>query len=607
MNGLSVDSQIGAESQRLFDLYDLNILDTPGEERFDRLTSLAAKFFQAPTALISLIDRERQWFKSKLGMKASETPREVAVCHHAIKEHEFLVVNDLSLDARFCNNPLVTDQNMRFYAGAVLKSLNGHALGTLCIIDTKPRHFSETELASLLEFAKLAERELNEGARLEGWREHMLRQTLFDPCSKMPGRRFFLEQSRALLTGMDEAAIVVIGIDDYALSALNLSREEQSKLNKQIAAHIRVLFENASISGDLGDGRYCGLLPVNLPKDVTEGSIGFQDGINLLQESLSQPLQLAENRIIPTVGVSVYPKDGENPEQLLIKADLARPKRSTGQPGTVAVFSFENIAEQQRSAELESRLREATHNESLSLHYQPKYCLADGLICGVEALLRWNDPLLGKIGPDEFIPIAEEHGMIQDITTWVIDRALRQLPDLISAIDVGGLTMAINLSASDLLRQGFPEWVEQRLKSRNIAGQSIVFEITESSLVADIPMAQRNMLALKALGITFHIDDFGTGYSNLGQLHQLSLDALKVDKSFVNQLGVKSNGDIVCRSIIALAKSLGLKVVAEGVETPEQLKTLTDLECTAVQGFLLSKPISARDLLNVPTTISGVA
>ncbi|KPQ27286.1 MAG: EAL domain protein [Marinobacter excellens HL-55] len=588
------------EDQRLFELHDLNLVDSPDEERFDRITKLAATFFRVPTSLISLVDRKRQWFKSRVGMAACSTPREIAICHHAIREDEFMVVNDLSLDPRFCDNPLVTDQQMRFYAGAVLRSVNGHALGTLCILDTRPREFSKEQLASLLEFARLAERELNEGSRLESWREHLLQQTLFDPCSKLPGRRFFLEQSRTLLTRMNAAAMVVIGIDDYALSALDLSREEQSKLNKQLADNIRAVFKDAKISGDLGDGRYCGLLPVDSPKAAQ--SISFQDGVNNLQKAFSQPLQAGGRSIAPSVGISLYPKDGENPEQLLIKADLARPKRAAGQPAAVTMFSSEDIAEQQRSAIVESRLRGAIHNDSLSLFYQPKYCLASGSICGVEALLRWNDPVIGKIGPDEFIPIAEGTGLIQDITTWVIKRAWQQLPDLTRSLGVDVLTVAINLSASDLLRPGFPEWVEQSLRSQKISGQSIVFEITESSLVADIPQATKNMMALKALGITFHIDDFGTCYSNLNQLHQLPLDALKVDKSFVNQLGVLSNGDIVCKSIIALAKSLGLRVIAEGVETKEQLKTLTELGCTAVQGFLLGKPMDANELHNLPTT-----
>lgn len=595
------------EDQRLLALYDLNLLDTPDEERFDRITKLVARFFKTPTALISLVDQERQWFKSRVGMDACETRREIAICHHAIKEDEFMVINDLSLDPRFSKNPLVTEQKMRFYAGAILKSPSGHALGTLCILDTKPRNFSGTELISLLEFAKLAERELNEGSRLESWRKHLLQQTLSDPCSKLPGRHLFLEQSRTLLSVMNEAAIVVIGIDDYALSALDLSREEQSELNRQIAAQIRELFRSAKISGDLGDGRYCGLLPVNLPKNKRPGSLYLQDGINSLHKAFSQPLLANGKSIIPTVGVSVYPKDGDHPEQLLIKADLARPKRAANEPAAMAVFSAEHIAERQRSIELESRLREAIHNQSLSLSYQPKFCLATGRICGVEALLRWNDPLLGRIGPDVFIPIAEETGLIQNMTTWVMNRAWQQLPDLRRSLGIEGLTVAINLSAYDLLRPGFPEWVERSLRSQNITGQSIVFEITESSLVADIPQANQNMMALKGLGITFHIDDFGTGYSNLSQLHQLPLDALKVDKSFVSQLGVSSNGDIVCKSIINLAKSLGLGVIAEGVETREQLQMLNHLGCTAIQGFLLAKPMSAGDLQSLSTTFPAIA
>jgi EAL domain-containing protein (putative c-di-GMP-specific phosphodiesterase class I) len=593
------------ESRRLFELQSLDILDTPDEDRFDRITRLTAAFFQAPTALVSLVDHNRQWFKSRFGMEACETSRDIAVCHYAIEEEQFLVVNDLSRDPRFQENPFVTDQGMRFYAGAVLRSMSGYALGTLCILDTKPRDFSDKDVACLLQFAQLVERELNEGARLESWRNQLFQQTLFDPCSELPGRRLFLEQSRALMNRIQQAAMVVVRINNYAISALDLSLDEQTLLNREIADHIRSLFDNASVSGDLGDGRYCALIPITNPETESTDDPQHPRYLQELQAAFSQPFTLDGRSIIPTVGISLYPGDGENPEQLLIKADLARPKRAL--PGAVSFYCSETAALHQRAVDIETRLREATRNESLTLCYQPKYCLADGKICGVEALLRWHDPSLGRIGPDEFIPVAEKTGLILEITSWVMERAWQQLPQLRQYLKTDNIAVAINLSAQDLLKPAFPQWIERALRWHNLSGDSVVFEITESSLVEDIEQARQNMMALKKLGITFHIDDFGTGFSNLSQLHQLPLDALKVDKSFVNQLGESVDGDIVCRSIIALAKSLNLRVIAEGVENTVQLKTLTELGCDAVQGFLLARPMEARALERLPLALSDIA
>ncbi|WP_372988074.1 putative bifunctional diguanylate cyclase/phosphodiesterase [Marinobacter sp.] len=592
------------ESRRLFELQSLDILDTPDEDRFDRITRLASAFFKAPTALVSLVDQNRQWFKSRVGMDACETSRNIAVCHYAIEEKRFLVVNDLSRDPRFHDNPFVKDQGMRFYAGAVLRSTSGYAVGTLCILDTKPREFSDQELDFLLQFAQLVERELNEGTRLESWRNQLFQQTLFDPCSELPGRRLFLEQSRALMSSIQQAAMVVVRINNYAISALDLSLEEQTLLNREIADHIRSLFDNASVSGDLGDGRYCALIAITNPETESTDNLQHQRYLQELQVAFSQPFTLDGRSIIPTVGISLYPGDGENPEQLLIKSDLARPKRAL--PGTVSFYCSETAALHQRSVDIETRLREATRNESLTLCYQPKYCLADGKICGVEALLRWHDPSLGRIGPDEFIPVAEKTGLIHEITSWVMERAWQQVPELRQYLKTENIAVAINLSAQDLLKPAFPEWVERALRWHNLSGDSVVFEITESSLVEDIEQAKQNMMALKKLGITFHIDDFGTGFSNLSQLHQLPLDALKVDKSFVNQLGESVDGDIVCRSIIALAKSLNLRVIAEGVENAVQLKTLTELGCDAVQGFLLARPMEARALERLPLALSDI-
>lgn len=591
------------ELARLFDLSNLDILDTPQEERFDRITNLAARFFETPTALVSLVDQNRQWFKSKIGLEEPETPRSIAICHHAIREEAHLVVNDLSVDPRFKDNPLVKDKGMRFYAGAVLKSVNGNAVGTLCIIDNKPREFSDFDLDSLQKFAAMAEKELNESVRLEAWHKQLLQETLFDPCSKLPGRRLFLEHSRILMSRTHKAAVVVIGINDYALSAMDLSQSEAEQLQSQLAERINELFGDALVSGDLGDGRYCGLFEVESTSDAEPQFTDLKGQVERLKKTFSQPLHTDQHNVLPTVGISLFPDDGMDPEQLLIKADLARPKNIKADSRPIAIFSPDLVAEKRRSVELSARLRDAVANDSLELHYQPKYCLATSEICGVEALLRWKDPILGWIGPDEFIPIAESTGQIEELTRWVMERAWKDLPALRRLLGADDLTVAINLSAQDLLRPGFADWVQKGLDRHNVSGDSVVFEITESSLIENIGQTKRNMMSLKSLGVTFHIDDFGTGYSNLGQLHDLPLDALKVDKRFVSQLGVSTNGEIICKSIINLAKSLSLRVIAEGVETPEQFEALSRLECNAVQGFLMARPMGLGVIGGVSTKL----
>lgn len=578
------------ETGRLLDLYSLDILDTQPEERFDRITRLAAAFFAAPIALVSLVDRDRQWFKSNQGLPLQETTRDTAVCSHAIEERDILVIPDMAIDPRFSESPLVTEEGLRFYAGAILRSAKRQPLGTLCILDTVPRNFPRDKREQLLDFAQLAERELNEGTRLEQLKSELLQHALYDPNSGFATKRLFLEKVETCLSGADKAAMVILGIPDYRTATMDLSSGDQIRLKRELAQRVNRLFQSADVVGDLGDGRYSALFLMEPDTSGTSGTRLRERGLQTLKREFSMPLSSSGGTFLPTIGISIYPDDGEEAMQLLTKAELARPRKSSSLKDPMAVFSKYRAAEIKRASDIESRLRLAVDNGSLSLHYQPKFILGERVPQGYEALLRWNDPVLGFIGPDEFIPIAEKNGLIQTISSWVVEQALEDWPKICAFTGNPETTVAINVSANDLVRPGFSDWVAGSIRTRNISASAIIFEITESSLISDIDLTSKTMRELRKLGVNFHIDDFGTGFSNLNQLHQLPLDALKVDRSFVSQLGRSENGETVCRSIIGLAKSLGLKVIGEGVETRDQLQKLADLNCDAFQGFLFGRP-----------------
>jgi len=584
------------ENQRLDELYSLDLLDSAPEERFDRLTRLARHIFDVPFALVSLVDQDRQWFKSRQGLAITETPRSIAICDHAIQESSHLIVPDLATDARFAHNPMVTGSpHFRFYAGVVLRSDEGQPLGTLCILDSEPRAgLDDKQLALLMELGSMVEREMNQEHRLDHWRQSLVQRTLYQPDG-LPGEQLFCEQSGKALENTSEAAMVVLGVNEYALSILELSSTEHAQLNQELAKRVASLFRLADHIGTLGNGRYAALFILD-NKAALRATTNRQRrhlAARALQAEFSRPLKVANRRVYPTLGISLFPGNADCVEQLLLKAELARPGKMTGANRAIGFYSSDEEAQLQRSAFIETRLRQAIADNQLRMNYQPKFDLASGRISGLEALVRWHDPVLGEVSPADFIPIAERSDIIRDLTDWVLAAVCHQYARWSEAGLGADITIAVNLSADDLLRPNFLHWLRALLEHTGMPARALVLEITEGSLIDNVALAAEHIREAKALGLSVHIDDFGTGYSSLSQLHRLPLDALKVDRSFVNEIGRCSTGEMVTHAIIGLAKSLRLSVVAEGIETDAQLEALRKLGCHHVQGFLLSRPLEA--------------
>jgi EAL domain-containing protein (putative c-di-GMP-specific phosphodiesterase class I) len=244
---------------------------------------------------------------------------------------------------------------------------------------------------------------------------------------------------------------------------------------------------------------------------------------------------------------------------------------------------------------LEVDLRSAVARQELVLHYQPRVDALTGRPTGIEGLVRWNHPTRGLIAPGLFIPIAEETGLIEAIGQWVLETACA---DLRKWLDQGGepLRMSINLSPLQLAREALADRIAAALALARIPSKLLELEITESAAMRWPELAERHLARLKALGVTLSIDDFGTGHSSLSRLKQLNVDCVKIDRSLVNDCAVDPYDGALCRATIALGRSLGLEVVAEGVETQEQWKFLAKENCTAIQGYLIARPMPAADV-----------
>ncbi|MGC1456684.1 MAG: EAL domain-containing protein [Steroidobacteraceae bacterium] len=858
------------EASRLAALRNLCILDTPPEESFDGITRLAAKTMQVPILLLSLMDECRQWFKSKVGLDASETPREISFCTHTISGREPLVVCDTLLDQRFANNPLVVDEpRIRAYLGVPIYSRAGHAIGTLCAIDRRPRNFGAEHVETMSNCAKAvqgilhsrefhaslergialrtaalqterAEREREIARRKKSetqLRDSRERQRLFidhaptsmamfdrqmryiavsrrwldenfqrdedvvgrghyevfpdlpDSYKSLHARAMsgdvvrreeervelrdgsvrwanweirpwyaedgsvggiviFAQDVTKLKMAADELriaavalesreAIVISGNDDRILRVnqaftvltgfaaqemigtpvrgLNDARQDPAviqALARQISTsghwqgelwtrrkngnpfiargsitavrapsgeithyvssfsdvteakqaeekihtlayfdpltqlpNRRLLYDRMSqiMAGNRRSGRMSAALFLDLDNfKVLNDTRGHNVGDELLviaakriqanvrghdtvarlggdefvviisdlgedaqaaavyagavgetlREALARPYHIDEREYHSpaSLGITLFRGEEETVETVLKHADLAMYQAKGAGRNTARFFDpAMQIALDRRSA-LESDLRLALQLGQLRLYYQPQL-EQDGKIFGAEALLRWVHHEHGMILPGSFISLAEETGLILPIGLWVLQTACAQLVAWSKNAAMRDLRLAVNVSALQFHLPEFVALVANVVQRTGADPTRLTMEITESVVLKDVDDTLAKMKDLKSLGIRFSLDDFGTGNSSLSYLSKLPLDVLKIDKSFVASLPDSRNDAIIAQTIITMGTSLGLQVIAEGVETVEQRAFLHLHGCNSHQGYLYSRPL----------------
>ncbi|MCK4704414.1 MAG: EAL domain-containing protein, partial [Gammaproteobacteria bacterium] len=297
----------------------------------------------------------------------------------------------------------------------------------------------------------------------------------------------------------------------------------------------------------------------------------------------------------PSIGISIYPNDGDSVDELLRTADVAMYHAKEHGRNTYHYFTESMFIAANERIKIERELRVALHSEQLSLHYQPQISSADLKVIAMEALLRWNHPEQGMISPEIFIPIAEDAGIIYELGKWVIDESCRQLIAWKSD-GFTGYRIAINLSTKQLQSESLADDIQSIMKKHQVTGNEMELEITETAAMSDPEQAIQQLGALRELGIQLSIDDFGTGYSSLAYLKQLPIQSLKLDKSFVHDIETDPNDAAICTATIALAHNLDLTVVAEGIETKMQLDFLTEHGCDYLQGYYFSKPLPADEM-----------
>ena len=867
------------EVNRLSTLRELNILDTESEKEFDELTELAAQICLAPIALISLIDQQRQWIKSRVGLNVTETSRDIAFCAHAILQpNSLLEVQDTQLDERFSGNPLVLESpNIRFYAGAPLIATNGHALGTLCVIDHVPRKLTEAQRAALVVLSRAIVQQielrrrlqrvknstgllLSQNSRLEAqieigaatledevvmhnesellsrqildraldgvinldqhgrvtyWNSEaerifgysseyahsrdiielilpthqhlvireLMEQFLVAGVGKQNHRRFEINAVRAdgAKVPVEIAVIVLQRFGEYFFNGFVRDLTEHNKnieelrisaitFNSQDAiiitdAEIKTLRVNQKVldisgyksseliglepsllssnvqsdqfyadmwqtietlgswEGEVWDKRKDGdVFPLliaittirdaknritnyvlsfsditptkrdadaihklaffdpltHLPnrralservahalmvceshgktlavlfidmdnfKDIND-ALGHQLGDRILIETaqrlrrcmrsndtvariggdefaivvknldfnidtakaeveivaakilaiLNQSYQLDKQEIHSgaSVGVAIARHSQVPIEELFKQADIGLYQAKIS--GRNQMCFFDPAMEQTVTlqAQLANALHGAVQDQQFELYYQVQVDSEHSPV-GAEALIRWEHPQLGIVSPNDFIPLAEASGLILPIGRWVLDNACAQLKRWQSDARTCWLSVAINISPRQFHQSDFVETVLQAIAKFDISPSSLKLELTETVILDNTSETVEKMHQLKRAGVEFALDDFGTGYSSLSYLTQLPLSQLKMDQSFVRNIGLTESDDIIVQTIIVMAKSLGIRVIAEGVETEAQCSFLKNLGCPLFQRYLFSKPVPVAE------------
>ncbi|MBT9567241.1 MAG: EAL domain-containing protein [Thiobacillus sp.] len=415
-----------------------------------------------------------------------------------------------------------------------------------------------------------------------------------DIQTDLPNRALFEDRlQQALLSAQRTGRIVAVlflGIDRMKMINETLGRGGGDACLKEIAVRMEAALRPGDTVSRFGGDEFAILL------DNLASADDIAPVTRHLLEAVSEPMQIEGRELVLTLsaGISVAPLDSNKGEDLIRSAETAMDKAKQTGTNRYQFFTSDMNARAFEQLSMESALRHALERDEYLLHYQPVFSLADGSLAGFEALLRWQHPELGLVQPSDFIPLLEETGLIEPVGLWVLKEACRQCKGWNSEFGVTA-SIAVNLSPLQLRRDHLVEDVMQALREVGLPPGRLCLEVTESMMMQDVERGMKIMHAIGKLGVCFSVDDFGTGYSSLSYLTRLPVNTLKVDRAFVRDVPFSVNDSKVTQSIVALGKSLGLKTIAEGVETEAQARFLREQGCQFVQGFLFGRPLPAHE------------
>ncbi len=585
------------EADRLAALRALEIVDTPASELFDSFVRVARSLFDVPIAAISLVEEDRQWFKAVEGWCERQTPRSMSFCSHAILDpHNVLYVPDARWDPRFADNALVTGPaGVRFYAGATVVGPGNYALGSLCIIDHRPRQMTPDQLARLSDLA----RGVSAALQLHGAAKQLDREVRSDPLTGLGNRREFdLVMHRLGATGV---SVLLLDLDGFKAINDLFGHAGGDAALREVARRLEAAIPDDCLSFRLGGDEFAILAP---------GTTDAAERLALagrLHASLADTFVL-DGTVVPmrtSIGIATVPDDASTPKDALRMADIALYQAKAAGRGTTrtaaecaGMASSRGQATDRRSVpsgaigriDLGNRLRQAlvpAGYEPFTLVFQPIVDLQTGRATTLEALIRWDVDQGVSLPPGEFVTAAERLGLVSHLDRWVLNTACRT-----AAAWDGGWRVSVNISAASFALIDVAAMVESALAVTGLPASRLVIEMTETALAGDATRVRQAVEALRMLGVGVALDDFGAGHGSLTTLRQFPFSAIKIDKGLIDGIEADRAQMHLLDLVGKLGQSLGVDVVMEGVETEEVLRAVTRLGARFAQGRLLSWPVA---------------
>ncbi|HEX3158595.1 MAG TPA: EAL domain-containing protein [Gemmatimonadaceae bacterium] len=567
----------------------------------ERSARLAVAVLRAPAVLISLLGDDRRCFGAGelLPRWLAHDPGALVrsgLCSRVAALGVPLTIADVRADPHDDIASLGTSLGVGGFMAVRLTGDRGEPLGIFCAIDETAREWTEEEVRLLTDIAEAAASELSLRRRLAE-RERVERQlrhdSLHDPLTELPNRAFFMERLGQAVTrarARDDHqmfAILFLDLDNFKVVNDSVGHHAGDELLIAVARRLEGCIRGGDMVSRLGGDEFALLLErVQDARDAARIA-------ERVQEALAAPVKLGGYELFTSVsiGVALSSSANERPEYLLRSADMAMYRAKNGGKARFEMFDPAMHAAALTRLQLETDLRRAVEREEFTLAYQPLVSLATGRMVGMEALVRWNHPDQGLVSPNDFIPVAEETGLIVPLGRWVLWEACRQLKQWHELPGGEGLTVSVNLSPRQFTQTDVVGEVARALAATGLDPRSLKLEITESVIIERFEQAAQALAELKRLGVHVHMDDFGTGYSSLSYLHQLPLNAIKIDRTFIASIDSDERALHLVGSIVVLVGNLGLESVAEGVTSVEQMAALRELGCTHAQGYLFSPPL----------------
>ena len=569
----------------------------------ERVARIIATSLRVPSAAVILLGQDRRCFGgSETHSWISRDPGALfrsGLANQVLDSERPLAI----ADARSVLEASEENQSLGIvgFLGAAVAGTSGEAVALVVAIDRSARQWTAEEVEHFSEMAASAVTEIElqrrtvEAERIERQLRH---DALHDGLTGLPNRICFVERlrhagERARRNPEDSFAVLFVDLDHFKVVNDSFGHLAGDELLVEVARRLGGCLRSVDTLARLGGDEFALLLEeVREPSDAARVA-------ERLQKALSSPMTIRDSEVFTSasIGIALSGKAEDPPQHLLRSADLAMYRAKEHGRSRFEVFDPAMHTAALERLHLEMDLRRAIDRDQLTLHYQPVFSLTTGGVVAVEALIRWQHPERGLIPPLDFIPVAERTGLIADIGIWVIARACEQLKRWEREFGYAApQSVWINVSPKQFAQCDLVRQVEELLASLSFEPRRIKFEITESIMLEDIDLAMRTLNDLRRLGVQVFMDDFGTGYSSLTYLGRLPLDGIKVDRSFVRQMGTDVRQAQLVGTIITLIRNLGLEPIAEGVETDHQAKLLREMGCAFAQGFMFCRPIPPREI-----------